>query len=155
MAWIRVARPTMGQFVVAKAWSKLNLFMLKSTGVMVSFAALYMSALMLGFPLLSAHILGEKYSHVADLLLLWGVYFMVNGARNVGTTALISFGVFRVLFWQGLVSAAILALVCFVVIPKYSVHGALGAMIFVEFFELMINWFFLLPKAKQGQFVTV
>jgi O-antigen/teichoic acid export membrane protein len=150
MAWVRVARPVIGQSIVAKNWLELGQFNLRSTLAMTAFAAFYVGLLMWAFPWLAQNVFGEKYQHVAELLVIWGVYFALNCARNVGTTTLISFGAYRATFWQGLSSVPILMLGCLLAIPKFGVRGALGAMIFVEFCELLTNWFYLLPKARRG-----
>lgn len=149
VAWSRVARPTIGKFVAEADWPQQLRFLLRSTVVMECFALGYVAVLFFGFPWLSTHVLGEKYQHVSGLLLLWGLYFAINCARGVGTTSLVSFGAFRALFWQGLGSAVILTAGCLLVIPHFGVHGALMAMITVELFELVINWCYLLPRARQ------
>lgn len=150
MAWVRVARPMIGRWIVAKDWRHLARFNLRSTLAMLIFAVLYLGLLMWAFPWLAQNVFGEKYQHVAELLLIWGLYFALNCARNVGTTTLISFGAYRATFWQGLGSVPILVSGCLLAIPKFGVRGALGAMIFVEVFELLTNWFYLLPKARRG-----
>lgn len=151
VAWSRVARPTLGQLIAATEWDSIRRFLLKSTLAMEGFTVVYVAALWLAFPWLSAHVLGEKYQHISHLLLLWGIYFAVNSARNVGTTLLTSFGAFKALFWQGLASLPVLLIACWVLIPRFGVIGALGAMIAVEVWELLVNWAYLLPRARQQQ----
>jgi len=151
MAWGRVARPTLGRSIVAQDWVGLRRWIAGSTVAMEVFALTYVALLLWGFPWLSTNLFGEKYHHIAGLLLLWGVYFAVNCARNVGTTTLISFGAYRVLFWQGLSSVPVLVVGCWFAIPRYGVMGALVAMILVEVCELVVNWFFLLPRAMRQE----
>lgn len=153
VAWSRVARPTLGQMIAATEWDRIHWFLLKSTLAMVGFTVVYVVVLWLAFPWLSTHVLGEKYQHISHLLLLWGVYFAINSARNVGTTLLTSFGAFKALFWQGLASLPVLAIACWVLMPRFGVMGALGAMITVETWELLVNWAYLLPRARQQQLV--
>ncbi len=151
VAWSRVARPTLGQMIAATEWDSIRGFLLKSTLAMEGFTVVYVVVLWLAFPWLSSHVLGEKYQHISHLLLLWGIYFAVNSARNVGTTLLTSFGAFKALFWQGLASLPVLLVACWVLMPRFGVMGALGAMITVEAWELLVNWVYLLPKARQQQ----
>jgi O-antigen/teichoic acid export membrane protein len=151
MAWGRVARPALGKTIVAKDWGGLRRLIVLSTLAMEVFALVYVAMLLWGFPWLSANLFGEKYQHISGLLLLWSIYFAVNCARNVGTTTLISFGAYRVLFWQGLSSVPVLILGCLVAIPQFGVMGALAGMILVEVCELAVNWFFLLPKAMRQE----
>ncbi len=151
MAWSRVARPTLGKTIVAQDWGRLRRWMAWSTLAMEAFALTYVAMLLWGFPWLSANLFGEKYQHISGLLLLWGIYFAVNCARNVGTTTLISFGAYRVLFWQGLSSVPVLIVGCLVAIPQFGVMGALAGMVLVEVCELVVNWFFLLPKAMRHE----
>lgn len=151
MAWGRVARPSLGKTIVVRDWSRLRRLIVWSTIGIEVFAVGYLAVLLWGFPWLSANLLGEKYQHVAGLLLMWGIYFAVNCARNVGTITLISFGAYRVLFWQGLSSVPVLAVGCMAAIPLFGVHGALAGMIVVELCELVVNWCFLLPKAVRQE----
>lgn len=151
VAWSRVARPTLGQMIAATEWDPIRGFLLKSTLAMEGFTVVYVVVLWLAFPWLSIHVLGEKYQHISHLLLLWGIYFAVNSARNVGTTLLTSFGAFKALFWQGLASLPVLLVACWVLMPRFGVMGALGAMITVEAWELLVNWVYLLPRARQQQ----
>lgn len=151
MAWVRVARPIIGQSIVAQNWHDLSRFSRLSTMAMTAFAVLYVGLLMWAFPWLADNVFGEKYEHVAELLFIWGVYFALNCARNVGTTTLISFGAYRATFWQGLISVPVLVLGCLLTIPAWGIRGALGAMIIVEVCELLGNWFYLLPKARRGE----
>jgi O-antigen/teichoic acid export membrane protein len=154
MAWVRIARPVIGQSIVVKNWRHLAQFNLRSTLVMMAFSFIYVGLLMVAFPWLAQNVFGEKYQHVAELLVIWGLYFAINCARNVGTTTLVSFGAYRATFWQGLSSVPILILGCLLLIPKFGVRGALGAMIFVELLELLTNWFYLLPRARRGDLIV-
>lgn len=149
VAWARVARPPMGQMINAGEWGGLRSFMRKSMLALEVFTVGYVAALWLAFPWLSTHVLGEKYQHIVHLLLLWGVYFAVNAARNVGTIALTSFGAFKALFWQGIASLPILVVACWLLMPRFGVMGALGAMITVEAWELLVNGLYLLPLARR------
>ena len=148
LAWSRVARPTLGQLVNAADWAPLQRFLAKSVLAMEGFTVIYVAGLLLMFPWLSTHVLGAKYQNVVNLVFLWGIYFAVNAARNVTTTLLTSYGAFRALFWQGIASLPVLVLVCVSLIPVFGVKGALAAMLAVEAFELVVNWFYLIPQAR-------
>lgn len=154
MAWTRVARPQMGRMIAQHEHGRVHRFLWLSSAVMVAFALAYTLALWGAFPWVRDYILGQKYANVSTLLLLWGVYFAINSARVAGTTLLTSHGVFKALFWQGLVSAVLLVALCAVLIPNLGVYGAIAAMMTVEVVELITNWLYMLPRARRGHFKT-
>jgi O-antigen/teichoic acid export membrane protein len=149
MAWVTVARPAMGQMIANAEHAKLRAFVLKSTVAMGVFAVAYVAILFVSFPWLSGRIFGDKYSDLSHLMLLWGVYFAANVVRNVGTVLLTSYGTFRDLFWQGIVSLIILLAASMALTPVLGVAGALSAMILVELWELVVNYVYLLPRARR------
>lgn len=148
MAWSRVARPTMGQLIASSDWPKLRHFATRSILAIEGITAAYVLALIVSFPWLSSHVLHGKYENILTLLLLWGCYFGANAARNVGTMLLTSFGAFRALFWQGLVSVLFLVMAWAWWIPQFGVIGGISAMIVVELGELLANHLYLIPRAK-------
>lgn len=153
MAWVTVARPAMGQMIANSENKKLRAFVWKSTVVMEGFALGYVALLLISFPWLIGPVFGDKYSGVTDLILLWGLYFSVNVARNVGTVLLTSYGTFSDMFWQGIVSLMILLAATLALTPVFGVAGALSAMILVELWELVVNYAYMLPRARRQQVV--
>jgi O-antigen/teichoic acid export membrane protein len=154
MAWSRMAQPAMGREIAARSWVALHRYVVRSFMAIEGFTVLYVAALMVAFPLLSEYIFGEKYRHVAQLVFLWGCYFGINAARNVGTVLLTSFGEFQILFWQGAISLAVLVSLWWFLIPRFGVEGVLGAMIIVETLELAVNHAYLIPRAKRLQLLA-
>jgi Na+-driven multidrug efflux pump len=114
---------------------------------------LYMTILFLFLPWFSVNVLSDKYQNISDLIILWGIYFFVNVARNVSGTLLFSFGIYRTLFWQGVSMLPILFICCLVLMPNLGAKGAVCAMIIVEILEFLINWIYLLPRAKHGKLI--
>jgi O-antigen/teichoic acid export membrane protein len=151
MAWIRVARPAMGQMIAESDDSKLRSFVWKSTLAMEGFTAVYVAGLFAAFPWLTQYVFGPKYRGISPLMLMWGCYFALNCARNVGTILLTSYGAFRALFWQGVLSLFILMVATLALTPPFGVMGALGAMIIVELWELLVNYAYMLPRARRQQ----
>lgn len=151
MAWSKVAFPVFGQMIAEKKWMQLKKFLIKSTLALEGLTVFYMIMLFLFLPWLSVNILGEKYKDISDLIILWGIYFFVNIARNVGGTLLFSFGIYRTLFWQGVSMLPILFICCLVLMPNLGAKGTICAMIIVEILEFLINWIYLFPRAKRGQ----
>jgi O-antigen/teichoic acid export membrane protein len=154
MAWSRMAQPAMGREIAARSWESLHRYVVRSFIAIEGFTVLYVAALMMAFPLLSEYVFGEKYRHVAQLVFLWGCYFGINAARNVGTVLLTSFGEFQILFWQGAISLAVLVSLWWFLIPRFGVVGVLGAMIIVEILELVVNHAYLIPRAKRLQLLA-
>ncbi|QDL53400.1 lipopolysaccharide biosynthesis protein [Rhodoferax aquaticus] len=149
-AWAKLAQPAMGQLIAQSNWRGVRQFMLKSLLAMEAFAVVYILAMWLFFPWLSAHFLGEKYQGIMGLVLMWAAYFAINAARSMGTILLTSFGAFRALFWQGAVSLVVLLALSWVLIPRYGVWGALAAMVAVELLELLTNHLLLIPRVKRS-----
>jgi O-antigen/teichoic acid export membrane protein len=153
MAWSKVAFPVFGQMIAEKNWLQLKQFIIKSTLILEIFTVLYMTILFLFLPWFSVNVLSDKYQNISDLIILWGIYFFVNVARNVSGTLLFSFGIYRTLFWQGVSMLPILFICCLVLMPNLGAKGAVCAMIIVEILEFLINWIYLLPRAKHGKLI--
>ena len=151
MAWARVARPAMGQMIASGENAKLHRFLWKSTLSIEVFAVAYVAILFLAFPWLIAHVFGAKYSGISSLMLMWGAYFAISCARNVGTVLLVTYGAFRALFWQGVLSLVILLSTALWLMPMWGEKGALVAMIIVELWELLVNYVVMLPRARRQQ----
>ena len=98
---------------------------------------------------MSENFFGEKYGNIITLIILWAIYYSVYVARNVGTTLLISYGDFRTLFFQGMVSLPALLIACIFMMPIYGIEGALYAMILIELWDLLITFFYMLPRARR------
>lgn len=151
MAWSRVAKPAAGKLIAKNDLDGLGRFTWQSIGALVVAILAFSGLLILVLPWLQANMLGPKYQQASQLVPLWALYFMVNAARAVGTTFLMSYGWFRVLFWQGSISLIMLAVSCLILMPKFGVFGALTAMIIVESVEFVTNMVLLLPRAKRKQ----
>lgn len=149
MAWTTLARPAMGEMIANSKIRKLRQFVLKSTLAMESFNLIYLGGLFVVYPWLIAHLFGEKYGDISNLILLWACYFAVNTARNVSTILLITYGIFRELFWQSVLSLIILVTLILTLTPLFGVTGALTAMILAELWQLAVNYGFMLPRARR------
>jgi O-antigen/teichoic acid export membrane protein len=148
-AWVTLALPAMGYMIASSEGLKIRSFVMKSTLVMEVFTLVYVGALFAVFPWLTTYVFGGKYSDISYLILLWGCYFAVYTARNVGTVLLTSYGAFRALFWQGVLSLIILLAATLGLTPLFGVAGALSAMILVELWELAVNYGYMLPRARR------
>jgi O-antigen/teichoic acid export membrane protein len=149
MAWSRVAKPAAGRLIAQNNLLGLEKFAWQSIGALVTMIFAFSVVLVLVLPWLQTNLLGPKYQEAIALVPLWALYFMVNGARAVGTTFLMSYGWYRVLFWQGSISLGLLAASCLILMPKFGIFGALCAMIIVESIEFLTNMTILMPKAKR------
>lgn len=149
VAWSRVARPVAGSLIARHDWQQLGRLTLISLTGMELVTLAYTSLLVLAFPWLAVHLLGEKYQNVAPLLYWWGAYFVINVARTIGTTWLTSFGHFQALFWQGSSSLLILTAAILWLMPRHGAAGAIMALVLVEAIELITSWAYLLPRARR------
>ena len=149
LAWTKVARPVMGQIISSADWGELRIFMFRSIIVIEIFAILYSLIIFKIFPWMSENFFGEKYGNIITLIILWAIYYSIYVARNVGTTLLISYGDFRTLFFQGMVSLPALLIACIFMMPIYGIEGALYAMILIELWDLLITFFYMLPRARR------
>lgn len=153
-AWSKVAQPAMSRLIAMLDWAGLRRFMLKSLLAIEGFTAVYIIGMWVFYPWLAAHFLGAKYQGVFGLMLLWGGYFSVNAARTMTTVLLTSFGAFRPLFLQGVVSLLVLLCASLVLIPRFGVAGSLVAMVGVELLELVSNQVWLVPMVRSKYIET-
>ena len=149
VAWTKVARPVMGQIIAISDWRELRIFMYRSIIAIEIFAILYSIIIFKTFPWMSENFFGEKYGNIIELIILWAIYYSIYVARNVGTTLLISYGEFRMLFFQGMVSLPALLIACIFLMPIYGIQGALYAMIIVELWDMLVSFLYMLPRAKR------
>ena len=149
VAWARVARPAVGSMLARHEWEKLDRFAWRSFLSLGGITIAFTSLLIIALPWIESSVLGEKYRQASHLVPLWGLYFLLNALRTVGTTLLTCFGAFKALFWQGMGSLTILMVSCAALMPVWGVKGALSAMIAVEVTELVVNLVFLLPNSKK------
>ena len=70
------------------------------------------------------------------------------------TVLLTSFGAFRPLFLQGVVSLLVLLCASLVLIPRFGVAGSLVAMVGVELLELVSNQVWLVPMVRSKYIET-
>jgi O-antigen/teichoic acid export membrane protein len=103
---------------------------------------------LIALPWLLPNLLGAKYEKASFLVPLWGVYFLITSARDVGTTLLTAFGSFMALFKHACVSLVILLIACFAFMPAWGTTGALVAMIVVEVYRLAFECLYLLPRSR-------
>ena len=148
IAWARIARPVFGRIIHENDWKELRLFLIRSFIAIEIFTILYVFFLINIFPWMSLSFYGGKYANISMLLLLWGVYFTVYVARNVGTTLLASYGKFKEMFFQGLISLLVFFLVSYIFISNFGIYGVLYAMIAVEVWDAAITFLYMLPRAR-------
>lgn len=148
LAWSRVAKPRASQYFAEADWQSLRRLTWMSLLAIEVITLSYVIALYFAYPLLQKYVLGAKYGGLEPLVIFWGIYFSLNTVRWVATTWLASAGAYKTLFWQGCSSLVVLALVAQWAIPELGVRGAIITLIVVELTELMVNWFFLLPRLQ-------
>ena len=150
-AWSNVAFPAFGGMIASSNWDRLRRFVITSFLLLEGFVLVYIVIVQALWPWISLEVLGEKYRHVSDLLVLWGCYFAANTGRNVLTMLLCSYGAYRDLFWQDVIAIPVLLISCGVLMPWFGVKGALTGMIALELWRLVIYSIYLLPRAKKNQ----
>lgn len=147
-AWIKVARPVAGRLIAQQDWPALKRFSFKSGLTLCTLNLGFVSVLLIALPWLLPNLLGAKYEKASFLVPLWGVYFLITSARDVGTTLLTAFGSFMALFKHACVSLVILLIACFAFMPAWGTTGALVAMIVVEVYRLAFECLYLLPRSR-------
>ena len=148
VAWARVVHPYAGKIIADQNWSKLHRLSIQSAIGMEIVTCTYIGALLMTFSWISPNVLGAKYSNIDSLVLAWGAYFVVNVARNIGTTWLASLGGYSTLFWLGLSALATQCSLYVYMLPNYGPIGAILSLIAVELVELILVWGKLLPNAR-------
>lgn len=139
VAWSRVARPQAGKLIQQEDWKKLNRLGVLSLVSIEFLAMAYILILIVGLPWLQTHILGPKYLTITPLVWAWGVYFIINAARSITTTWLVSLGAFRPLFFVGALCLPIILLIAINTMATMGTMGAIVALSILEFIELIIG----------------
>lgn len=150
-AWIRVARPITARLIQAADWKGVKWVTWLSISGAELMICLYVAGLLLGLPWLESHFLDAKYAALDPLIILWGIYFAVNSARTIGTSWLMSGGGFRALFYLGTTTLVLVYAITSYTLPRWGQQGALMALIAVELFELIVVWYYILPRLYQSQ----
>lgn len=150
VAWSRIARPMASRLFAARDWKHLDRLAWASVAGIEAVTVLYVGVLWLALPWLEAHVLGAKYQGVEPMVLAWGVYFVINSARWIGSSWLTSNDQYRLLLISGVACLAVMLVCAALFIPRYGAWGAILALIAVEVFDFILIWAVFLPRTRRN-----
>ncbi len=152
LAWSRVARPHTVRLLAERRREALDRYAWGSVlGIeLLTFA--YVGVLLAMLPWLQHHLLGAKYSGVEPLVLAWGVYFALNGARWIGSSLLTSGDRYRMLLVSGIFCLFVMIGATSFAVPRWGAWGAVAALSLVELLDLLLIWAILLPRVRREHF---
>ena len=140
VAWSRVARPLMGQLLARGDHAGMRRLLLGSVLGIEALTLAYVAAMWAVLPWLQHHVLGPKYANVAPLILAWGLYFAVYGARWIGTALMMGADRYGFMLCVACVSLAVMLVTVNLAIPRYGTLGAILALTLVECVSLTLVW---------------
>jgi O-antigen/teichoic acid export membrane protein len=120
LAWGNVFRPRAGHWIAAGQSDTVTRV---SYGAIIGISCgvlLYLGALVLAYPMLEQHLLGQKYQGLVQDIAWWGGFFLASGVAGIGTGVLLALGRFRDTFLAATAG-------CLISLPlMFILGGALG-----------------------------
>lgn len=152
LAWSRVARPHTVRLLAERRRNAIDRYAWASVlGIeLLTFA--YVGVLLLMLPWLQHFVLGAKYAGVEPLVLAWGLYFALNGARWIGSSLLTSGDRYRMLLVSGIFCLVVMLAATSYAVPRWGAWGAVAALSLVELLDLLLIWAILLPRVRREHF---
>lgn len=109
----------------------------------------YALTLSLGYDLLLAYLLGERYADLLPLALIWASYFMLEAAVVGNNWILAAAGEYRLLFYYACVNFVITLPIVFVATSAYGTRGTLAALLCAQVGQLILLRFHGVPRVKR------
>lgn len=107
LSWGNVFRPRVSHWISVGAKAdvaRLTRFSILGVAVV---AFVYFLAMWIAYPILDAHLLGEKYKGLQFGIAWWGIFFFASGVSSVSNGVLFAGGHFRRSFYGAAVSCAL------------------------------------------------
>lgn len=145
VAWSRVARPLISRLILARELRTLVQLLVASAAALEVVMFAYVGVLWLLTPWLLARVLGAAYAGLGWLVALWTLYFALYALRWIGSVLLLSADGYHMLLVSSLCSLVVLAMALPLGLVRFGTAGAVGALIAVEFFMLLLVWAAFVP----------
>jgi O-antigen/teichoic acid export membrane protein len=114
-----------------------------------SIILVYAVTLWLGYDMLLAYLLGEKYAGLLPLAMIWASYFILEAAVMGNNWILAAAGEYRLLFCYACVSFAITLPVIFVATHAYGTQGTLASLLCAQIGQLILLRGHGVPRIKR------
>jgi O-antigen/teichoic acid export membrane protein len=129
-AWSRVARPQLAGLIGQGNQSQFNMLLNRALWAFVAFNILFLAALWLAWPYLSAFVFGDKYKGLGFMVAGWGVanfVFQIRSCLSIGVQALRHFrSLTLATIYGAILSTVIVAVACFVHEPMWMIASVIG-----------------------------
>lgn len=116
LAWSNIFRPRASHWIAEGRAKTVTLVSYAALGVIVLGVVVYVGVLVLAYPFLESHMLGQKYNGLTTDIAWWAGFFLASGIANIGTGVLHALGRYKESFFAS-------AAGCVVSIPLMFILG--------------------------------
>lgn len=149
VAWSRVARPHLSRQIMVPEHQSLHRTLLASIGSLVMLSLIYIACLWWALPWLQTTVLGPEYASTHQLILPWGLYFVLYTVHMVGTALLLSSDRYPMLLSASIASLALLVITIGFTLAAYGTKGAIITLIVIEIFNVALIWGYFYPAVRR------
>jgi len=127
----------------------LHRTLLASIGSLVMLSLIYIACLWWALPWLQTTVLGPEYASTHQLILPWGLYFVLYTVHMVGTALLLSSDRYPMLLSASIASLALLVITIGFTLAAYGTKGAIITLIVIEIFNVALIWGYFYPAVRR------
>lgn len=131
-SWANVFRPRVSLNLAGGNVRGVQHLTWVSMGGVLVIVLLYMLTLVVAYPFLEAHVLGEKYRGLSSDIAWWGIFFLASGMSGVCNGVLLAGGRFRQSFYAAAASCTVSVPVMYLLAMVYAKDGLMLGMVLGE-----------------------
>ncbi len=148
IAWYQVSRADISRLVQLGTSTSYTHYVRKSFLLMYAPVPVYLLVLYLVYPWMEPVLLKKDYTHSEFLLILWGFSAFITPLKFLGTSLLVGFEAFKVLFKLSLLSLVVQIAGVFFFVQFFDFTYVIVALILADLLEIVIMWFVFIPRCK-------
>lgn len=148
IAWYQVSRADISRLAQSGISAAYKDFVRKSFLLMYAPVPVYLVLFYFVYPWIEPALLKKEYSHSEFLLLLWGFSAIITPLKFLGTSLLVGFEAFKMLFKLSLLSLVVQILGVFFFVKVFDFTYVVLALIITDFVEIGIMWLFMIPRYR-------
>lgn len=132
VSWANIFRPRVSRSLADSDVQGVHRLTWLSIAGVLGIVLAYTAVLVLAYPHLEEHVLGEKYRGLSTDIAWWGVFFLASGLSGVCNGVLLAGGRFRHSFYAAAISCLISLPVMYVLGSLYGKTGLMASMVLGE-----------------------
>lgn len=132
LSWANVFRPKVSRALAKREHQDIVRLTSWSIAGVVFITVSYAFALLLAYPHLESHLLGEKYQGLQADIIWWALFFCASGISGVSNGVLLGGGLFKHSFYASLVSSIVSIPVMFVMGTLFAKNGLMLGVVLGE-----------------------